>query len=504
MTEGRNPLTGMDFPDPDVIRVGDTYYMISTTMHFFPGGVILKSHDLIHWETCSYLYETLEHTPGEILEGEQTVYGHGMWAASLRYHEGRFYAVFIAHEWDRTFLFTAEKIEGPWTKSYIRGIYHDPSLLFDDDGRVYIVYGNRDIRLTELEADLSGPKEGGLDRIIVRDAPGDFLGYEGSHLYRINGKYVLFMIHSQQKQWFRTQACFVTDDLEGVWAGGDVLAEELPGTGSGAAQGGIVDTPDGRWFAIVFQDRGAVGRIPVLVPVTWNRFGYPVFGSVAEEIRNESTRPGWTAEPLYADDDFTGKELKKVWQFNHEPREGCWETGNGCYRIRTDKISRTVEFARNTLTQRTMLPECAAEVTVDAGDLRNGDTAGLCLLIGSYGLIGITREEDRYELVMKAREPRERGSREEKEEKELARIPLNEKTARLRAEVRFEGFRGEVLFYWLNGEAWEPLGPVHTMGFALDHFTGCRFGLYLYAAKETGGSAAFSDFRYENRINRPE
>ena len=504
MTEGRNPLTGMDFPDPDVIRVGDTYYMISTTMHFFPGGVILKSHDLIHWETCSYLYETLEHTPGEILEGEQTVYGHGMWAASLRYHEGRFYAVFIAHECDRTFLFTAEKIEGPWTKSYIRGIYHDPSLLFDDDGRVYIVYGNRDIRLTELEADLSGPKEGGLDRIIVRDAPGDFLGYEGSHLYRINGKYVLFMIHSQQKQWFRTQACFVTDDLEGVWAGGDVLAEELPGTGSGAAQGGIVDTPDGRWFAIVFQDRGAVGRIPVLVPVTWNRFGYPVFGSVAEEIRNESTRPGWTAEPLYADDDFTGKELKKVWQFNHEPREGTWETGNGAYRIRTDKISRTVEFARNTLTQRTMLPECAAEVTVDAGDLRNGDTAGLCLLIGSYGLIGITREEDRYELVMKAREPRERGSREEKEEKELARIPLNEKTARLRAEVRFEGFRGEVLFYWLNGEAWEPLGPVHTMGFALDHFTGCRFGLYLYAAKETGGSAAFSDFRYENRINRPE
>ena len=504
MAEGRNPLTGMDYPDPDVIRVGDTYYMISTTMHFFPGGVILKSHDLIHWEICSYLYETLEHTPGEILEGEQNIYGHGMWAASLRYHEGRFYAVFIAHEWDRTFLFTAERIEGPWTKSYIEGIYHDPSLLFDDDGRVYIVYGNRNIRLTELEADLSGPKKGGLDRIIVRDAPGDFLGYEGSHLYKINGKYVLFMIHSQQKKWFRTQACFVADDLEGVWAGGDVLAEELPGTGSGAAQGGIVDTPDGRWFAILFQDRGAVGRIPVLVPVTWNRFGYPVFGDVTEEISNETAKPGWTAEPLYTGDDFTSKELKKQWQFNHEPREGCWETGNGCYRIRTDKISPTVESARNTLTQRTMLPECAAEVTVDASDLRAGDTAGLCLLIGSYGLIGVTRGKDGYELVMKARKPRERGSREEKEEEELARIPLKEKTARLRAEVRFVGFRGEVLFYWLDGEVWQPLGPVHTMMFALDHFTGCRFGLYLYATRETGGSAAFSDFRYESVISRPE
>jgi len=504
MAEGFNPLTGMDYPDPDVIRVGDTYYMISTTMHFFPGGNILKSHDLIHWEHCAYLYETLEHTPGEILEGEQTVYGHGMWAASLRYHNGRFYALFIAHEWDRTFLFTAERIEGPWEKRYIEGIYHDASLLFDDDGRVYIVYGNRNIRLTELREDLSGPKEGGLDRIIVRDAPTDGLGYEGSHLYRINGKYVLFLIHSLQRKWFRTQACFVTDDLEGVWAGGDVLCEDLDGMNSGAAQGGIVDTPDGRWFAVLFQDRGAVGRVPVLVPVTWNRHGYPVFGDVTKEIRNESTAPGWTAKPLWTDDDFDTPRLKDAWQFSHEPREGCWETGNGCYRIRTDKISRTVEFARNTLTQRTMLPACAAEVTVDAEDLREGDTAGLCLLIGSYGLIGVTREADGYYLVMRAREPRERGSREEKEEKELARIPLNEKTARLRAEVRFEGFRGEVLFYRLKGEAWESLGPVHTMMFALDHFTGCRFGLYLYSAKETGGSAAFSEFRYKSGISRPE
>ena len=494
MAEGLNPLTGMDYPDPDVIRVGDTYYMISTTMHFFPGGNILKSHDLIHWEHCAYLYETLEHTPGERLEGEQTVYGHGMWAASLRYHQGRFYAVFIAHEWDRTFLFTSENIEGPWEKRYIEGIYHDPSLLFDDDGRIYIVYGNRNIRLTELKEDLSGPKEGGFDRIIVRDAPGDFLGYEGSHLYKINGKYVLFLIHSLQKKWFRTQACFVTEDLAGVWAGGDVLSEGLEDGSGGAAQGGIVDTPDGRWFSVVFHDRGAVGRIPVLVPVTWNRFGYPVYGAVEKKLTNESTRPGWTAEPLYTDDDFTGAGLKPAWQFNHEPAEGFWETGNGCYRITTEKISRTVEFARNTLTQRTVIPACAAEVTVDAGDLREGDTAGLCLLIGSYGLIGVTRGADGYFLVMRAREPGQ------KEERERIRIPLDTKKVRLRAEVRCDIGPATVRFFRLEGEEWRETGPEHTMRYALDHFTGCRFGLFLYAQKETGGSAAFSRFRF----SRPE
>jgi len=489
MAEGFNPLTGMDYPDPDIIRVGDTYYMISTTMHFFPGGNILRSHDLIHWEHCAYVYETLEHTPGEILEGEQTAYGHGMWAASLRYHDGKFYVVFIAHEWDRTFLFTADRIEGPWEKHYIEGIYHDPSLLFDDDGRVYIAYSNRNIRLTELEPDLSGPKKGGLDRIIVRDAPTETLGYEGSHLYKINGHYVLFLIHSLQQRWFRTQACFVTDDLEGVWAGGDVLCGDLDGRNSGVAQGGIVDTPDGRWFSVMFQDTGAVGRIPVLVEVKWNRFGYPVFGNVQKELSNESTVPGWEAQPLLTDDDFTEPKLKSLWQFNHEPREGCWETGKGYYRIRTDKISRTVEFARNTITQRTVLPGCSAEVTADAENLKIGDTAGLCLLIGSYGLAGITREADGYYLVMRARAVGE------KEEQEHARIPLGEKKVRLRAEVRFEGPAGIVRFFCQKGNEWIQAGPAHTMHFRLDHFTGCRFGLYCYSTQETGGSADFSCFR---------
>ena len=484
-----NPITCMDYPDPDVIRVEDTYYMVSTTMYFMPGCEILRSYDLVHWEHASYVYDRLDSTPAQRMEDGRNIYGCGMWAASLRYHAGEFYVCFVANDTHKTYLYRAKDIRGPWKKSEIEGFYHDSSILFDDDGRVFIVYGNREIRMTELDEELTGPKPGGLDRIIVRDAPGRFLGYEGSHLYKINGKYILLMIHSLREKWFRAEACFTADSPDGEWTGGDVLVSDLDGRNSGVAQGGIVDTPDGRWFAVLFQDRGAAGRVPVLVPVTWNRFGYPVFGEVTKEIANESTVPGWQAEPLYADDDFTDRELKKAWQFNHEPRAGCWETGSGYYRIRTDKISRTVEFARNTLTQRTMLPACAAEVTVDAEDLREGDTAGLCLLIGSYGLIGVTREADGYAVVMRARAVGE------KEERELARAALNEKTARLRAEVSFEGVKGIVRFFRREQGEWIPTGPAHTMQFRLDHFTGCRFGLYLYAQRETGGSAAFSRFR---------
>ncbi|MBQ7183697.1 MAG: family 43 glycosylhydrolase [Clostridia bacterium] len=488
MTTGLNPLTNMDFPDPDVIRVGDTYYMISTTMHFFPGGVILRSYDLIRWEFCAYLYDALEHTPGETLEGEEDICGHGMWAASLRHHGGRFYAVFIAHEWPETFLFTADSVSGPWTKQHIRGIYHDPSLLFDDDGRVYIAHGHGQIRLTELEQDLSGPRPGGIDRIIVRDGPGRFLRYEGSHLYKIGGRYVLTLIHSLPDRWFRVQACFAADDLEGEWTGGDVLSADLDGLNSGVAQGGLVDTLDGRWFSVLFQDRGAVGRVPVLVPVTWDPSGRPVFGPVTREISNACTRPGWVPEPLYADDDFAGKALKPVWQFYHEPRSGLYETGGGVYRIRTDKLSRTLEHARNTLTQRTMLPGCVSLVTVSSEDMKPGDVAGLCFLIGSWGLIGIARERDGTFLVMKARDPGDT------QERERARVPWPRSRARLRAEVRFEGMTGRARFCYESGAGFLPLGPEHEMIFALDHFTGCRAGLFLYSTQETGGAAAFSRF----------
>ena len=249
-----------DFPDPDVIRVDDVYYMASTTMHFMPGCVILRSYNLVDWEFASYVYDKLETTNGQLLMDNRGVYGKGMWAASLRYHDDKFYVSFVANDTHKTYLFTSDKIEGPWTRSEIRGFYHDMSLFWDDDGRVFVVHGNTDIHLTELESDLSSPKKGGVDKVILQDDREKVnLGYEGSHLYKINGKYVLFLIHSRLREWFRTEACFVTDDLEGVWAGGDVLYSDLDGLHSGAAQGGIVDTPDGRWFAVLFQDRGAVG-----------------------------------------------------------------------------------------------------------------------------------------------------------------------------------------------------------------------------------------------------
>ena len=253
-----NPITRLDYPDPDVIRVDNTYYMVSTTMHFMPGCEILRSYDLVNWEHASYVYDVLDSTPGQKIEGEENIYGQGMWAASLRYHKGIFYVCFVANDTGKTYLYSAPSIEGPWKKSYIKGFYHDCSILFDDDDRVYIASGNKYIRLQELDADLNGPKEGGIDRIVVKDEGHPGLGYEGTHFYKINGKYYLFFIHSLREEWKRVEACFVSDSLEGEFTGGDVLNDDMGYCNQGVAQGGIVDTPDGEMVcSVVSGQRGS-------------------------------------------------------------------------------------------------------------------------------------------------------------------------------------------------------------------------------------------------------
>ena len=498
--KGTNPVTKGDFPDPDVIRVGDTYYICSTTMYFMPGGAMLRSYDLINWEFCSHIYDTLEDTPRENLDGEQNAYGCGMWAPCLRYHNGKFYVFFIANDTGRTYCFTSDKAEGPWEKHYVEGFYHDCSVLFDDDGRVYIIYGNRKIYLTELKPDLSGPKEGGVNKLIISDPEGPFLGYEGAHLYKINGKYYAFFIHTSPEKWIRIEAAFMADNIEGPWVGKDVISYYLEDT-TGVAQGGIVDTPDGKWYGVIFGDRGAVGRIPNIVPMHFDETGFPVFDTPTVDIETTSTRPEYVYDKLFKSDDFNysagadGKiKLDDVWEFNHNPKPDYWTAGDGKFTLTTEKIASTVEFARNTLTQRSKYPETDAQVSLDASKLNDGDVMGLVMLQYRYGIIGITKECGKYYLVMRSRT----GEGENPDtESEYARIPLSSPEATVRVRAEFSLGSSEERFYYLDGGEWKEFGiPVHPT-FDLKHFVGCRVGLFAYSTEKVGGSASFSHFVYE-------
>lgn len=500
--KGTNPVIKGDFPDIDVIRVDDTYYMVSTTMYFMPGAVIMRSYDLINWEYCTHVYDKLADTDRENLTGDKHAYGNGMWAPCIRYHDGVFHVIFAANDTKTTYNFTATDIMGPWTMNTIEGFFHDSSVLFDDDGRVYIVSGNRNINITELEPDLSKPKEGGLNKVIIRDHPRAPLGLEGSHIYKINGKYYIFFIHSSWKRWFRIEACYMSDTLDGVWAGGDVIESDVGNLGtSGVAQGGIVDMPNGNWAGVIFSDIGAAGRMPNFVPMHFDpRSGFPVFDTPTLEVENYSTRPDYEYAPIFVSDDFdytpdeNGKiNLNMAWEFNHNPVNTHWTVDNGSFIIKTEKIAPTLDLARNTLTQRTAFPKCEAVVTVDATGINDGDCAGLAVMQFHYGMIGVAKKDGEYKLVMRGRAT----DGEFKEiEHEYASIPLENGTVTLKARCEFGHGKEFCEFWYLSDNEWKQLGTKHHVRFDLRHFTGCRFGLYNYSTKQFGGEAKFSHFVY--------
>src|SRR6187399_1380466 len=271
-----NPVIFADVPDMSMIRVGDTYYMSSTTMHMSPGVPIMKSKDLVNWKLVNYAYDTLVDNDAMNLNNGKSTYGRGSWASCIRYHKGTFYVSTFAQTSGKTHIYTTKNIEkGPWKVSSFNPSYHDHTLFFDDDGRVYLIYGVGKLKLLELNEDASGIKPGATEQIIIENASAPAgtninLQAEGSQLFKVNGKYYLFNI-TWPRGGMRTVVIHRADKIIGPWEG-KLGLQDL-----GVAQGGLIDKPDGTWYAYLFRDNGAVGRIPYLVPVKWED-GWPVLG----------------------------------------------------------------------------------------------------------------------------------------------------------------------------------------------------------------------------------
>lgn len=508
--EVKNPIIKYDFPDPEVIRVGDTYYMVSSTRHFFPGGVILRSYDLINWEIATYLFDKLDSTPQQTMVGEMSIYSKGMWSASIKYHNKKFYVLFSAYDTQKSYLFTADDIMGPWSRKDVQGVYHHCSLLFDED-RVFVAYGMNEIHLTELDKDINGPLAGGLDRVITKYTEKAYVGYEGADLYKINGTYYLFLI-----QWpitpggRRTQWCFMSDSLEGKFEGQIVFDDDMGFYNQGVAKGGLVDTPDGKWFSVMYQDRGALGKMPVLVPVTWNG-KIPVFGDngkMPKKFEVTSNRPNYDYEPLYTSEIFTGRvdksgrpEIALPWQWNHEPNDALWrKTEDGGLAIKSGKISVNLVQAANTLTQRMYYPGSSMEVSLDVTDLEDGDCAGLCALQGCYGWIGVKKEIGRYFLVMQCRSLQDNNMSQLGPDfmpgTETYKVQIRENLVRLKIKVDFTDVKDTAEFFYRDNGKWEKIGSQRLI-FKLDHFMGSRYGMFIYSTRKTGGEAVFYNVAYD-------
>ncbi len=496
--QAQNPIVFADVPDLSMIRVGKTYYMSSTTMHMSPGVPIMKSTDLVNWQLVSYASDTLGSLDELALRNGKSTYGRGSWASSLRFHNGTYYVTTFAQTTGKTYVYSTRNIEkGPWKVASFRPSYHDHSLFFDDDGRVYLVYGAGKLRLLELTADASAVKPGATEQVLIENAsapagPNINLQAEGSQLFKIKGKYYLFNI-VWPKDGMRTVVVHRADKLMGPYEG-RVALQDL-----GVAQGGLIDTPDGRWFSYLFRDYGAVGRIPYLVPVTWAE-GWPVPGTAGKVPTTLPLPPSKGLIPgIVASDEFERRKgepaLPLVWQWNHNPENSLWSVTDraGYLRLKTDRTDTTFLLARNTLTQRTIGPTCAGTTALDVTHLQEGDFAGLALLQKRYGLVGVEARNGAKFIVM--------ISAESEKPVELQRLPLSQSVIHFKAECDFRERKDVATFYYsLDGKAWHPIGQPLKMAYTLPHFMGYRFGLFNYATKKAGGYADFDYFRIANPI----
>lgn len=490
--KAQNPIIFSDVPDMSIVRVGDTYYMSSTTMHMAPGVPIMKSKDIVNWQIVNYAYNILDNVDALNLINGMNSYGRGSWASSMRYHNGLFFVSTFAQTTGKTYIYSTKDIEkGPWKESSFSPSYHDNTLFFDDDGRVYLITGNKKLSLVELNVDLAGVKPDGINQVIIENSSspsGNDSGLgEGSQLFKVNGKYYLFNI-TWPRGGMRTVVIHRADKITGPWEG------RLAFKDLGVAQGGMVDTPDGRWFAYLFRDFGSVGRIPYLVPMKWED-GWPVIGidgRVPETLDLPASKgliPG-----IVASVEFNRKKgepsLPLVWQWNHNPDNVLWSINQrkGFLRLTTGRIDTILVTARNTLTQRTFGPQCWGATALDVSKMKDGDVAGLTLLQRKFGIVGVKSENGVKSIVMINAQSGKPVVAET--------VPLTQKVVYLRAECDFRDKTDIAhFFYSLDGKKWIPVGSQLKMEYSMPHFIGYRFGLFNYATKTPGGYVDFDWFR---------
>jgi len=298
-----NPVLFADVPDLDIIRVGKTYYMVSTTMHFAPGCGIMKSEDLVNWEIVNYAYDELDEGDKFRLLNGQSDYSQGSWAANLRYdpYERMFYMIMTCNTTGKTYFYVTDDIEhGKWHCSMTDKCY-DPGLLFEDTGtsmKKYVLhpadtFADHAMYLREISVDSDwnvtvGERHKVIDYANLEN-PARGLRAEGYHGYKIGDYYYIFMIQGcdgqRQEIVWRSKSL-----LDGQWEGRMVFGGEMvdeQGTvvmqTNGIGQGGIVETPDGQWWCFLFKDYGSVGRMPIWLPMTWSEDGWPIVGNGTTE-----------------------------------------------------------------------------------------------------------------------------------------------------------------------------------------------------------------------------
>ena len=534
-----NPLFYDEFSDPDILRVGDDYYLAGTTMHTVPGLVILHSRDLVNWENISYCFDRFDFADDAFsLKNHKEVYGQGIWAPCIRYANGMFY-VFSNVNGKGLQCYTAKDIRGPWQHHNMQGKIYDLSVLFDDDGKIYAIHGYGTVKCTELKADMSGPVEE-TGRVIIPE--GNAVG-EGQHMYKIDGMY--YLISTDYKPNGRT-LCSRSKSIWGPYETVTITADEtfgyhaapltqvprgekyrigqdgtrfgIPDVDKDATactnihQGGIVQDQSGQWWALLMMDFHSIGRTVTLAPVTW-KDGWPMLGLEGNlgraprtwlkpniEVRGEGQEVSDVTPhaPYDRCDDFnysrtsqssslTSKKLKPIWQWNHNPDDKMWSLKKGRLRLNAMPAEQLM-WARNTLTQRVIGPRSIATVELYTKGMKDGDVAGLGNINVPCSWIGITKDDSRLYLRCFEQAVNDTAT--------LGVAATGGDIEKIWLRMVGDYDNDCVHYEWsFNGTEYHQLGREMPLSYQLISFQGSRHALFAFNVKgKNGGYAEFDNF----------
>ena len=477
----KNPVLNADYSDPDIIRVGEKYYMVASDFHFI-GMQVLESSDMVNWQIVSQIYNRFD-LPGW---DENKHYAGGSWAPSIRWHQGRFYVYFCTPE-EGLFMSSATDVRGPWEPLHcVKAVpkWEDPCPLFDEDddehqssGQAYLgrsQHGAGPIIVHKMSAD---------GKTLLDDGVTVYKGpvAEGTKWLKRNGYYYLIIPEGSVSTGWQT--VLRSKSVYGPYEKRVVLEQGSTAV-NGPHQGALVDTPDGEWWFYHFQSTPALGRVVHLQPARWKDdwplIGVDIDGNGIGEPVGVWTKPNVTADvkPMLpqTSDDFGQERLGLQWQWCHNPNNACWSLTErkGWLTIHAQP-SPDLKNARNMLTQKTMGYQGEATTLLDCRDIGKDTFAGLLCIGKEYRGVGVCGDGIYLE---------HNGQREVVGRKKPSKVWLRVSLDVLTNQHQFS--------YSLDGKRFTAVGTPFAMHSG--NWKGFRIGIYCYGDH---GKAQFDTFEYK-------
>ena len=499
----RNPVLPGFYPDPSVCRVGDDYYMVNSSFCYFPGVPVHHSKDLIHWEQIGHCITR----PAQTRLQNIGVW-NGIYAPTIRHHDGTFYMVTTNVSGGGNFYVTTKDPAGEWSDPvYVREGGIDPDLFFDDDGKTYLLtaQGAGEIHLAEI--DLKTGRLLSRSEIIWRGTGGRCA--EGPHMYKKDGWYYL-MIAEGGTEYGHCETIARSRDLRGPFEGcpsNPILSHALargyqnPIQGTGHAD--LIQAHDGSWWMVCLGFRvlggfyHVTGRETFLAPVKWDENGWPVVngnGAISLEM-NVPTLPQVSVAKKLVRTDFDTSKLGLEWNYNCAPRTGNYSLTErpGWLRLKASPVSIDNSNSPTWLGRRQQQIDFESTAKLDAAGLNDGDEAGLTVYMctSSHYDVAVRKRDGRLFLVLRYK---------------LNRLDHTEKEIALESPVvylRTTGNKDVYSFAWsADGSSFSKLGEMDASYLSSETaggFTGVYLALYAQSrSNASGGYADFDWFEYKD------